>query len=744
MAVKDDDLLAPPTEEEMSQEDLLAAPTEEEVGTGGEQALAGVEAVGRGALFGFGPQVAEAAGAATEVLGRGAGRAALAVGVSPETLAGTGVPFVSDVGLEELGFEIEQPGFGEQVRSGFEQRQERQEELFPGTAAVGELIGAVGTGGGLAAGGRALLGKGVARIAPGLVAKTQAVTVAAAAGSRGAQVARLGGQAAANAAEAAALTTLEAGTSASDVQTSTELGAAFSVAPAAVRGLFRGSKKLAKGAFASAFGIKGKAAEKFMDRAQEIRRLPDFDEVVEQTEKAVDELRINAAKTQEEVGEELLMGLTGIKQRVTDLSTEAFGVLDESNKRFSKAGIIKTIRDTGKGAPLGEAGRSVRRRLKNMADDVDELIEADKDGALTGRQVKEIIQSFDKEVGDIRAKAGGFLPPTTRVLSNARRAIDQQLKKNVPEYAEIMEEVASQTDFLDAASKKLGEFDKAVSSALKVGSPVEKQSQKLVKELAKRSNVDIERLRRAQEQANLFKGWNSSNFERKMRGMTRGLNGADKQQLQAIASISDDQFVRTVENFQISNEFEQEFLRGSRNVNMWSFLGFGLAQGNPIALAMGAASGGMIDKFGPKIAKSILSGIAEIKGAVTIPKIKKMNLPTDVTDELVDQFRRGFILQQTTGNMTIDDDAKAGTMIDLQSSRALSPLEKANALTQLQMDGEINAKVYKKMAAGSAKPEEDLPRIKFEPKSPKRSAPGLAQVAAGVRPLLAERKPVDY
>jgi len=748
---KQQDLLSAPSEDELKRSDeaLLAAPTPQELSSTGEASFgdvagAAVRGIGRGVLFGQAETVAQLAGERIEGIGRLGGQAALAAGVDPETLSQANIPFASDVGLEAQGFDIGQQPFGTQVAGGIAAQTALDEEIAPVASLGGEIVGNLITGGGLAAAGKAAIRSIIGQVAPGLLAKAEVIERAGRIGFKGAKRLNLGVKVASNAAEAAALTALEAGTSSNDVAGSAKLATAFTVAPAAVKGLFKAGAKLGKGAFAAAFGIKGPAAKKLMDRAQEIRKLPDFDDVVEQTEKAVDELRVNAAKTQEEVGGELLNALTGIKQRAVDLSAEAFGILDESTKRFSKVQLLRTLQKAGDAAPVGTAGRGMKVRMKQFINDVDEFVPADKDGALTGSQVKKIIQDLDSEIGEINAKAGQILTPTERLMTQARRAVDQTLKKNVPEYAQAMEEVAALTTFISTASKKLGDVDKAISASLRVGAPVEKEATKLVKELAKRSNVDIARLKTAQETANLFKSWNTSNFDRKVRALTRGLNPNDRAQLKAIASVSDDEFVRAVENLQISNEFEKEFLRGSRNVNLWSFLGFGLSQGNPIALAAGAASGGLIDKFGPKMAKSVLLAVGEIKGAITIPKIRKMNLPGNVTDFLEDQFRRTIVFANTGNDVTIDDDAKQGVMLDIEGSKVLTPLQKATMITQIQRDGEVDASLYKKLVSGSDKPDFPQPNLSFIKKAPTRSAPNLEKVAAGVRPLIKDRKPPDY
>lgn len=165
-----------------------------------------------------------------------------------------------------------------------------------------------------------------------------------------------------------------------------------------------------------------------------------------------------------------------------DVARRYQGVLDDLKKatiegskeaREQLAGTSFKAADVGK--KFGGVAGKTTARMGAIADDPEKLagvkrlqelekMYKDAKGTVTGSRVKDTIQALDKQV-DFDIGAGKFAKADQRMLKDARRQIDQMLKKASPAYAEDMKRVAADTQLLDKASK-LGS-DKTLANVMR-------------------------------------------------------------------------------------------------------------------------------------------------------------------------------------------------------------------------------------------------------------------------------------
>lgn len=114
----------------------------------------------------------------------------------------------------------------------------------------------------------------------------------------------------------------------------------------------------------------------------------------------------------------------------------------------------------------------------------------------------------------------------------------------------------------------------------------------------------------------------------RVQSMSSRQSHAIKAAMQEVSALTGKDFVGMIEGLRLSESFNKSFLRGSRNVNLWSMMSAGAGSvGGPLGAMIGAGFGSVIgsvmDTFGPKIALALLRGIAAIKGKLTAAKVNE-------------------------------------------------------------------------------------------------------------------------
>lgn len=721
------ELLAPPTEQELAESDPLLAPPSEQ-----ELREAEAEQAGAAGVFGEAALSGATAGLSDPAIATSRAEARAIDIATSEGLTPGSPKFGPNPEFEARVSELTQQFLPEESA-----KIEAERAASPVAAATGEIAGAlspVGPGAALFRGGAALA-RGAAGAAPGLS------RVAGTGVGRAALTGAGGGAAFAAGQEAAQeLGGLEG--EAGDIAGAAGAGAGISAGLAAVPVVGRGVGLAARAGLAATFGVKQKAITKFLDNADRIKAAPSKEVLKDSVQKAVDDIQREASEAQLDLVDLSQEALVGLKSKLVQESDDALGILERSNAKLSKQDLVsaadaakKNLFVAGK-APVGEAAKGAVKKIESFKRGLEVLPDD-----LSAIDMKSIIKQIDDDVNFLQTPGTFDDNLGQRALKGIRREIDQKLKSQVPAYAQQMERVADQAQFLSEASKKLGGQDKALSAVRNLGKPGREIKDETLKRLAQESGVDLDRFRRAQENAQLFKTWQGQSVEGKINNLMSERSIEIKRLFERLGKMSGDDFIQAADDLAVRNQFEQEFLRGSRNVNLWTIVGasIGGVGGGFILSAAGAAFGATIDKHGPKMAQKILEQVAKIRGLPTVEKIRKLDLPDNVKDELTGDFTRAFLVGTKSDEpVPIPNALRPAIQREIVVSDHLTDLEKANMLSEINRKGE--AKNLDKFMASGAKPPAPQPNAFVRSRKPKQPAVNIQDAAEFIR----TQRPKDF
>jgi hypothetical protein len=219
-----------------------------------------------------------------------------------------------------------------------------------------------------------------------------------------------------------------------------------------------------------------------------------------------------------------------------------------------------------------------------------------------------------------------------------------------------------------------------------LGKPQNIIKDKTILELAQRQGIDLERFRQAQESANLFKNWSGQSVESKINSLMGERSEVLKKAFSSLGNQTDNDFVKLIEYLSLKTELEREML-GAGRFSMWHAIaggGGGFALGGGIGAMAGASLVGMATKYGPHMTKKVLDGVGKIRGIPTVSKIKKLQLPENIKDDLVRSFRAAIIVGKSSSEEThIPDNYVADIRNEIINADHLSNRQKAEMLNGL-------------------------------------------------------------
>lgn len=443
-------------------------------------------------------------------------------------------------------------------------------EKFPGEVTANEIIGMLSTAA-LPFAGAAKVGQAVAKSprAAQLAQGVQAATIqtgrvgqAARGVEAVAPVARRVGEAVGGAAITAGLSKL--GGEEVDFSSDASLAAAIEVAPPAIKAGLKGAKRALKSAgkktLTALSGVPRKAIDDYLEAGSRLKNL-------EKVESIDDEFLALA--------DDLGASIDDLQQRVIAGSRGATEALSGSKVVFKRDELVSALDgEVGKllvngVEPTTTGARSAIKEIKEYRDFV-----LKQPGEITESTAKLLIKGLKDEVNFI-AQNGSFDDPSSRAFKSVRRFMDQILKSKNPEYKERMVQVANETGLLSDISKNFGKPKARVSQLQRIDS---------------RSSLENRRL------------------------------------LERFTEFSDRDFVQAAKDLKLLRVFDADATRGSKGVNLFALMGIGTAAGIGIegsnGALVGAFTGALVDRFGPKTAKKIIEVASKFKKAPTINEIR--------------------------------------------------------------------------------------------------------------------------
>lgn len=255
----------------------------------------------------------------------------------------------------------------------------------------------------------------------------------------------------------------------------------------------------------------------------------------------------------------------------------------------------------------------------------------------------------DREILGALGSATGrdFLSPVDQYVQAQRILKDpsklEAIERALPEFKQFrMNQLAKQEASRPEAPREF--IEQFISKQGLLG------KEKSAKESLERASQG---LLRAEESLDPLKSLSRDGSWNAVQGLMRSPDISNPELRKKVADLgqrSGQDFLKMIDDRRLAKQFEGEFRIGSRNVNLGAAVGAGvgsiLGPAGAMTLApIGAGSGALIDKFGPKIAGRIIDGITKFTGPIGAKEIQALDVPPEAKDYLLRFVTTGGLLK---------------------------------------------------------------------------------------------------
>lgn len=254
-----------------------------------------------------------------------------------------------------------------------------------------------------------------------------------------------------------------------------------------------------------------------------------------------------------------------------------------------------------------------------------------------GKLDRELLANLEKSIGN----EGAFTKPideytrAQELLKNTAKI--EEMKRALPEYAAYRGAMAKLAKMKPEWTRD--QLERALSNS------------KEARALAMAEDA----FKKAQEKFNPVSKLTRDSTQAKLESFLKpaGPKIEVKRSLQELEKLSGKKFINDLENRAVLDSFSKSAMNGSRNTIYGSLMGgvigslFGGVPMGAAGLSTGAIYGQMVDKYGPKMAKSIMDGLLSIKNRPSVQAIRSLSLPEGVKNELEREFNVYMILRNS-------------------------------------------------------------------------------------------------
>lgn len=100
--------------------------------------------------------------------------------------------------------------------------------------------------------------------------------------------------------------------------------------------------------------------------------------------------------------------------------------------------------------------------------------------------------------------------------------------------------------------------------------------------------------------------------------------------LEELSKMSNQDFMQAIKDLRTQKVFEGEYRNGSRNVVLGGVIGF--VTGGVPGMIAGSGAGGVVDRYGPQVAKKVLDGYLAVAQTPTIQAVSNLNIPIEAKE----------------------------------------------------------------------------------------------------------------
>jgi len=344
------------------------------------------------------------------------------------------------------------------------------------------------------------------------------------------------------------------------------------------------------------------------------------------------------------VGDEMNISASEIKRIIQDIDTDvsswnaAAGSFDDA---FNKS--LKELRGN-LSSRLKDQFPTYKIQMERVAEDAGLLSKVSKEFGDESRalsRLSNIAKPIAKPQREMLAKLGAktgkdFTSPIEEYIQTQRtlksRIRKEDIRKGLRPYAEV-QKIKAQEALIKRQRKP-----KVLQEQLRASKQFE-ATQK-----AMRGYVKADELKKR------FTGWTTTSSEGRIKAIMGGQIEVRKR-LKELGKMSSKDFEKMVDDLRVKEAFDKDITRGSKNVNLWQMLGYGLtggAFGGAPGVIFGGLFGAAVDKYGPKMAQKILIATSKIKKRPTVKALRSAGLPPDIAEELVRDFQRAIAVKAGT------------------------------------------------------------------------------------------------
>lgn len=453
------------------------------------------------------------------------------------------------------------------------------------------------------------------------------------------------------------------------------------------------AQKAARTAAETATGVKGEELERFIQNPERVNAAPEFPQLKDQVDMHVtglaDELekaKFAADSAQKDLEEayafekntlgkklapesirnELLTKMEEQKAVLGDLSEKADAILGSSGMQFKKdelTGLLDKVKESI--GTIGSEDVAAGARIDALKDRVMKSLP----DVIESQDMRDIMRQVRKDINFNRA-AGEFNDTSNKALTKFTETISGILKKDNPEYASIMREMAERSENLGEMSKHFGTPEKADSMLTKIFEPKSRiQSQALekfqtitgenflgkleelknTKDLLEEARVrkipekivpgHFDQANKALKQYNELLERQGDIVKRLNRDRTQSIikrqgykNASieDRRALEKLGTLVNDNVVEKILDRNTLEAFDKTSTNGSRKALVFGALG--AAIGGPVGAAIGSAAGAGLDIYSGKLLKKLIESAPDTAGLLFVEQ--QMKKAADKLDEI--------------------------------------------------------------------------------------------------------------
>lgn len=341
--------------------------------------------------------------------------------------------------------------------------------------------------------------------------------------------------------------------------------------------------------------------------------------------------------------EKAMYGQPGFDGRVSQAYKMVRAKIDEAVKAANPAYRAKMDEVASKSNLLNEA-------LDRFSDPRATVSRLNSISSRTAGEDRAILQNLGNSTGRDFKTAIDQFSGAQGILKDPRAV--EQLKRSLPEYENLIKAESrfgslsrpeTKTGFVDAQISKLN----LPEELAKAKAGLTGKEQGLADAIRKLEPVKALSPNRTQSIVqNLLRDPSAQNIE-------------SRAALKELSTASQTDFLKMIDDLKVQRSFSGEFRNGSRNVVLGGIMGF-ITGGLPGA-GGGAAVGGVIDRYGPKVAQKILDGYLAVANAPSLQKIQALQIPQEAKQYLAKELL-GLSTRLSTGSMGGQFATSGGSM----------------------------------------------------------------------------------